>query len=130
MDKAALQPVSRTAGNPTQSHRCALISGGTSGIGRAIALALSDAGCRVMVTGRTSAEAEGFAAANRALVAMPLDVTDEMAIRQLIGRLDRLDILVNCAGTILRGGREHDPADFAKVIDVNLHGTMRMSAAC
>lgn len=44
--------------------------------------------------------------------------------------MDSLDILVNCAGTILRGNREHDPADFAKVVDVNLSGTMRMCAAC
>jgi NAD(P)-dependent dehydrogenase (short-subunit alcohol dehydrogenase family) len=37
---------------------------------------------------------------------------------------------VNSAGTILRGGQEHDPLEFAKVIDVNLTGTMRMCAAC
>jgi NAD(P)-dependent dehydrogenase (short-subunit alcohol dehydrogenase family) len=45
-------------------------------------------------------------------------------------RLVRLDVLVNCAGIILRGGAEHDPAVFAKVIDVNLNGIMRMCAAC
>jgi NAD(P)-dependent dehydrogenase (short-subunit alcohol dehydrogenase family) len=37
---------------------------------------------------------------------------------------------VNCAGTILREGREHDPARFAEVVDVNLNGTMRVCDAC
>ena len=82
------------------------------------------------VTGRTGAEAEAFDAAGREIVPVALDVTDESAIRRLVTNLDRLDILINCAGTIRRGGREHDPVEFATVIDVNLNGTMRMCAAC
>ena len=52
----------------------------------------------------------------------------QAAITQCIGALPRLDILVNCAGIIRRGG-EHDPEIFAEVIDINLTGTMRLCAA-
>ena len=113
-----------------KQSKMALVTGGTSGIGRAIALALADEGCRVVVTGRTSEEVDSFHADGREMSAKPLDISMDAAIGQLISGLDRLDILVNSAGTILRGGREHDPADFANVIDVNLNGTMRVCSHC
>jgi len=50
------------------------------------------------------------------------------SVAALVGSLPSLDVLVNCAGMIARG-REHDPAVFADVVDVNLNGTMRVSAA-
>lgn len=46
-----------------------------------------------------------------------------------MARFERLDALVNCAGTILRGGAEYEIANFQRVIDVNLTGTMRMCVA-
>jgi NAD(P)-dependent dehydrogenase (short-subunit alcohol dehydrogenase family) len=57
-----------------------------------------------------------------------LDVRDPEAVADLAAGLPALDVLVNCAGMIARG-RELDPAVFAEVVDVNLHGTMRMCAA-
>jgi NAD(P)-dependent dehydrogenase (short-subunit alcohol dehydrogenase family) len=57
-----------------------------------------------------------------------LDVTDRAAVDALVGGLDRLDVLVNAAGVIRRGD-EHDPEVFARVVDVNLNGAMRVSAA-
>jgi NAD(P)-dependent dehydrogenase (short-subunit alcohol dehydrogenase family) len=112
----------------------ALVMGGTSGIGRAVAVALATSGCEVTVTGLTSAEVESFAASNAGasgkLTARQLDVCDEAGVAALVGELDGLDVLVNCAGTILRDRQEHDPAQFAHVVDVNLNGTMRVSAAC
>jgi NAD(P)-dependent dehydrogenase (short-subunit alcohol dehydrogenase family) len=48
-------------------------------------------------------------------------------VTELLGSLDRLDCLVNCAGVIRRGD-EHDPAVFEAVVDVNLNGTMRVCA--
>lgn len=113
-----------------QPERVALISGGTSGIGRGIALALADQTCRVTVTGLSQEEADRFDAGGREITALPLDVTDPLAVQRLVGNFEQLDILINAAGTILRGGREHDPIAFAQVIDVNLNGTMRMCAAC
>jgi len=110
------------------SQKHALITGGTSGIGYGIAQALLDADYAVTVTGHTP----------DAIVAMPkrpglnaieLDVTkDEDAANGVVG-FDRLDALVNCAGIILREGKEFTVEGFQAVIDVNLTGTMRMCLA-
>ena len=114
------------------SGQQALITGGTTGIGQAIAVALHDAGCLVTVTGVSATEVERFSASHphNGLTAVELDVTDEARVAQVVGQFARLDILVNCAGIILRNGAEHDPVQFARVIDVNLTGTMRMCVAC
>jgi NAD(P)-dependent dehydrogenase (short-subunit alcohol dehydrogenase family) len=104
------------------------ISGGTSGIGRAIALAFAAQGDQVIATG--VAEAEIQAAGKEPLIRnVLLDVRSSEQIAQLIATLPRLDVLVNCAGIIRRGGAEHDPAVFAEVLEVNLTGTMRLCTA-
>jgi NAD(P)-dependent dehydrogenase (short-subunit alcohol dehydrogenase family) len=113
----------------TFSGRRAIVTGGTSGIGRAIALALAAEGCDVTVTGLTTAEVEAFQASGDSLAAAPLDVTDRAAIARLVDRFERLDILVNAAGMLLREGREFDEANFLRVVDVNLSGTLRMCLA-
>lgn len=116
-------------------NRQVLISGGTSGIGRAIAEAFQTAGAHVTVTGLQASEVDAFLvdqsrpAAGSAITAVQLDVQDETAITLLAEQLPKLDILVNCAGMILRGGVEFDPRRFQQVIDVNLHGTMRLCSA-
>ena len=103
-----------------------LVVGGTSGIGAAIADALAAVGAVVTVTGATADEctaarsSPGF----RARDALAVDVRDECAVRGVIADLPRLDVLVNCAGT-LRRGVEHDVAVFEDVIAINLTGTMR-----
>lgn len=110
--------------------RSALVTGGVSGIGRAIALALAAEGCDVVATGLATEELDDFAAGAGAgsIRAELLDVTSAAAVERLMGVLARLDVLVNAAGTIRRG-QEHDPAIFAQVVDVNLVGTMRMCQA-
>jgi len=110
--------------------RVALVSGGTSGIGAAIAEALAACGATVIVTGATDAEAETARAEPAFLCreAHALDVRDAAAIAAFMGAMSRLDILVNCAGVIRRGA-EHNPAVFAEVLDINLTGTMRLCAA-
>jgi NAD(P)-dependent dehydrogenase (short-subunit alcohol dehydrogenase family) len=57
-----------------------------------------------------------------------LDVTDEPGVEACINGLERLDILVNCAG-VIRRGEEHRVDVFEKVLAVNLTGTMRMCSA-
>lgn len=108
----------------------ALVTGGTSGIGRAIALELARIGCKVTVTGLTDAERRDFDGESLPIESRQLDVTSESEIEELTASFDSLDILVNSAGTIRREGREHNPEDFATVVDVNLNGTMRMASAC
>jgi NAD(P)-dependent dehydrogenase (short-subunit alcohol dehydrogenase family) len=110
--------------------RIALISGGSSGIGAAIAGALATLGARVTVTAAT--EAEAAAARERCGFwwesAAALDVRDAGAVTSFVEAIPKLDILVNCAG-IIRRGDEHDPNVFAEVLDVNLNGTMRLCTA-
>ena len=116
--------------NLTLSGLRALVTGGTGGIGRSIARALAAEGCAVTATGRTAAEVEAAQTSGEAIAAVPLDVTDQAAIERLADQFDRLDILINAAGTLLRGGREFDVPDFLHVVDVNLAGTLRMCVAC
>ena len=103
-----------------------LVTGGTSGIGAAVARAFLSAGAEVVAT--ALGEAELAAADLPAADLRPLDVRDPTAVEALVAGLPALDVLVNCAGMIARG-REHDPAVFAQVVDVNLTGTMRVCAA-
>jgi len=108
----------------------ALITGGTGGIGSAIALAFAGEGCHITATGHTVEQVKGVSHSHSRIEVRILDVTDGDSIQSLVEGFDQLDILVNCAGTILRENREHNPPDFEKVIDVNLSGAMRMSTAC
>jgi NAD(P)-dependent dehydrogenase (short-subunit alcohol dehydrogenase family) len=114
----------------TFSGRVVLVTGGTTGIGRAIAEAFAAAGAEVVVTGLTEAEVESCRDATSGLSASLLDVADQAAIDRHVSGLDRLDALVNAAGMILRSGLEFELEGFERVVDVNLTGTMRMCLAC
>jgi NAD(P)-dependent dehydrogenase (short-subunit alcohol dehydrogenase family) len=81
----------------------ALVTGAGRGIGRGSARALAEAGADIVAVSRSPAELEALASEVRALgrqaTAVALDVTDSGAIRDLIARLPRLDVLVVSAGT-------------------------------
>jgi NAD(P)-dependent dehydrogenase (short-subunit alcohol dehydrogenase family) len=106
----------------------ALITGGARGIGFGIAEAMLNAGYEVVVTGLTAEEAAAVPKRDH-LKAVVLDVTSDAQVADCIGQLSRLDALVNCAGMILRDGKEFTIAGFQQVINVNLTGTMRMCMA-
>ena len=109
------------------SGKSALITGGTGGIGSAIANGLLAASCRVfaadLLCGEPASELD------YRVEVLPLDVSDAQSIDRLIARLDRLDIVVNSAG-IIRREAEYELDNFQKVIDINLTSTMRMCLAC
>ena len=109
--------------------RAVVVVGATSGIGRGIALAFAAHGAQVTVTGATDAEIDAARAGMAGQADLRrLDVRDDDAVRALIDSLDRIDVLVNCAG-IIRRGDEHRPEIFDSVVDINLGGTMRTCSA-
>lgn len=106
----------------------ALITGGARGIGFGIAEAMLKAGYGVTVTGLTDTEVAAVPPRDH-LKAVTLDVTKDAEVAACVGALPRLDALVNCAGIILRDGKEFTIEGFQLVLDVNLTGTMRMCVA-
>ncbi len=110
------------------STRHALVTGGARGIGFGIAEALLLAGYAVTATGLTGEEVE-HVPERPCLRAVQLDVTRDESVAACLSGLHRLDVLVNCAGMILRGGAEYEIENFSRVIEVNLTGTMRMCVA-
>src|ERR1700679_1322539 len=108
--------------------RKALITGGATGIGYAIATAMAGTGYHVTVTGLTDEQvARGVTGPH--LTAAKLDVTSTASAVAVLDSFDRLDALVNCAGMIVRNYGEYDIDIFQKVIDVNLTGPIRMGVA-
>lgn len=103
-----------------------LVTGGSTGIGAAIAGAFAAHGAEVTVTGSTAAKM-GWCAQQgiRGLVA---DARSDSDCAAVLAQFDRLDVLVTAAG-IVRRDAEHDPATFADVLDVNLMGSARYALA-
>ncbi|TMJ63165.1 MAG: SDR family oxidoreductase [Alphaproteobacteria bacterium] len=105
--------------------KIALVTGSGRGIGRAIALALANAGAEVILNSRTPAELDAVAdeiagRGSRARV-LPFDVTDSAAVRTAIGGLSRLDILVNNAGVNRpQAFLEVDEATLDRMIALNI----------
>jgi NAD(P)-dependent dehydrogenase (short-subunit alcohol dehydrogenase family) len=112
--------------------RVALVTGGTKGLGLAIARALADAGADVAVSARDGGAAKRVAAelsqANgRRTLDIAADVTVATQVHAMVGQVletfGRIDILVNNAGINIRGPIEElDEAAWDSVIDTNLKG--------
>ncbi|MEZ5263963.1 MAG: SDR family oxidoreductase [Acidimicrobiales bacterium] len=108
------------------SARRVLVTGGSNGIGRAIAGAFAAAGADVTITGTRERNAyeDGFAQ----LTYRQLQVQDPDAIDALAADVDELDILVNNAGTAhLSDPSEAEPEGFAATMSVNLLAVHRLS---
>lgn len=107
--------------------RVALVSGGASGIGLAVANRLSAEGAQVWIADLPK-RATQAAAGRSDLVGVDLDVTDEVAVasavRGIIEQHGHIDALVNCAGITLAGtAQDTAREDWQRVLDVNLTGT-------
>ena len=113
-----------------RSQRRVLVTGGSSGIGAAIAQVFASNGDLVVATGATKEEVERaqVPSESTAISFQELDVRDGSAVQACIDEIDSLDVLVNCAGVIRRNA-EHEPEVFADVIDINLNGSMRVCTA-
>src|SRR5580765_8253734 len=116
------------------SGRVAVVVGGTSGIGRALALGLADAGADVVATGRRTNLVDDVAreieARGRRTVRIGCDVADEASLSKVrdgcLEVLGAVDILVTAAGTTKRvPSLEMAEADWQRIVDVNLNGTWR-----
>ena len=107
--------------------RQAFVTGGTSGIGAGVARTLANAGWSVIAASVSQSELDAFEAQD-AIAVQRLDVTDQASVETAFSDLTQLDALVNCAGILLRGD-EYDIDVFARVLDVNLTGTMRCCLA-
>jgi NAD(P)-dependent dehydrogenase (short-subunit alcohol dehydrogenase family) len=114
--------------------RVAVVVGGTSGIGRALALGLSDAGADVVATGRRSEEVASVAAEielrGRQTLRVSADVRArdslERLLEQTLAAFDKVDILINCAGKTKRTPTlEVTDEEWADILDTNLTGTLR-----
>jgi NAD(P)-dependent dehydrogenase (short-subunit alcohol dehydrogenase family) len=114
------------------SDQIALITGGSRGIGYAIAEAYLREGAKVVICGRNEARLNKAASELEQFgetVPIPCDVSDlsqvQNMVQKIIDRFGRIDLLVNNAGISMTYGRvgEIDPKRWAEVIEVNLIGT-------
>lgn len=106
-------------------HRV-VVTGGMSGIGAAVATGFAELGAHVTVAGLPRADAPGNDA--RGAEVVEIDVTSELGIRGFFGSMERLDVLVNCAGMIRRAD-EYRTEVFRDVLEVNLLATMNTCVA-
>jgi NAD(P)-dependent dehydrogenase (short-subunit alcohol dehydrogenase family) len=102
----------------------ALVSGGLSGIGAAVANRFAALGASVVAAG-LGGRSEVL---DGAVQAAKCDVRSAEDVARLVGGLERLDVLVNCAGVIARE-KEYDAGVFEDVLSVNLVGTLRLCMA-
>jgi len=114
--------------------KVAVITGGTSGIGRALSLGLADAGASVIATARRQEQVDETAAAIEARGSQTLriasDVCDRGSLEAILAatldQFGKVDILINCAGRIKRTPTLTMPEDeWTSILDTNLTGTLR-----
>lgn len=122
--------VSDRAEQGALAGRRALVTGGSRGIGRAIAAALSEAGANVTVLGRDPAALEKVVTSGDAADLRVADVSDGAGIEAALSGLD-LDLLVANAGAAESAafGRGDDAALFRRMLDVNLMGVVHAARA-
>jgi len=120
------------------AQKVALITGASSGIGRATAETLAREGVRVAVAARRKDELrqlkDRVESEDGTALVVETDVTDEDDVQEAIERVEnrfgRLDILVNSAGMmVLDQVEEADMTEFQRMIEVNLNGLMQVTHA-
>lgn len=115
-------------------ERKALVTGGASGFGLAVARSLADRGARTVIADVNEAQLERARASDQRLGIRQLDVTDANAVKEAVSDVARemggLDTLVSCAGVIhVKPLQDVTEADWDRTLDVNLKGTFLVSQA-
>jgi NAD(P)-dependent dehydrogenase (short-subunit alcohol dehydrogenase family) len=118
-------------------HKKVVITGGTSGLGKALALQLLAQGARVAIIARTAAPLKALVQEHPALIALQGDVSVKEQIHPLAGeihaRLGDVDILIHAASTLgatpLRPLLDTDCEDLEQVLQTNLIGPFRLTKA-
>lgn len=114
--------------------KTAVVVGGTSGIGLAMAIGLAEAGADVVATSRRADQVDQAASAIEATGARALRLTSDVADRASLEKLcaatieafGKVDILINCAGKIKRAPTVDFPEDeWQSIMDTNVTGTLR-----
>lgn len=106
------------------SGKKVLVCGASDGIGYGVASAFLEAGADVSVTG-TRAE-QDYENDFSGMQFYSLDIQDPSAIEALARRFERLDVLVNCIGSVLWKKAEFEREGFEKILNINLTGAMQL----
>jgi 2-deoxy-D-gluconate 3-dehydrogenase len=118
--------------------KVALVTGSSSGLGKAVAIGLAGAGADVACHSRTNGQAEETCSEIEALGQRAVPVVGDMArketpasvMEQTLATFGRIDILINNAGMIRRApAAEFSEEDWAEVIEVNLSSVFRLAQA-
>jgi NADP-dependent 3-hydroxy acid dehydrogenase YdfG len=110
----------------TLAGRSVVVTGASSGIGRALARTLVDGGARVVAAARSTEALQALAAElGERLVAVPVDVCDAAAVERLAATAGAVDAVVNNAGVgSIEPFLASDPAQWRRTLDTNLIGAL------
>ena len=132
MEKIPREKLDQVLSQFALTDQVAVVTGGSRGLGRGIALALAAAGAHIVPVSRTEADLLAVAQEVRSLgrrsLPVAVDVTEEAQVQEMVqrvvGEFGRIDILVNSAGiVIIKPTTDFPLVEWERVIRVNLEGT-------
>jgi len=126
--------------NEDLEGKAAIITGASSGIGKAVAEKLAEEGCNLVLASRTETKLNDVKRSIQSkisdikILTVPTDIRDEQQVKEMVekcvNKMGRLDILVNNAGIIRYGQLENfSSEDFDDVMETNVYGTFYATKA-